>query len=248
MKFILLTAVFFCLPSFLIAQAGLGKLDHNGKNSTKPTVQKSIVPQGAKKAWHFVLPGGSCEREDCGSDRERSQLIQSRPDNVTGQAYRYSFLFFLPQNFSDVSPANTMLWEVKPFGSGKPSILVEIINKRLKFSMSDPSTSQKDKMRPEKPKIIKVLGGIPRGKWTEMVIDIHWSSQNDGVLIVYHNGKKVVQYKGANTESGVRKQAVMFGIYRSFISRYTARNGVRTTPMQEAFFANVNRQLISFGN
>ncbi len=245
-KSIALACTLFFLGTSLYAQEGLGRLDHNGLNKLKPKFQTSVTPVNAKKALHFVLPGGSCSKDDCGTDRERSQMLQSRPDNIKGQSYRYSFSFFLPAEFPDIYPANTMLWEVKPFGNGKPSIMVEIVDSHLQFTMSNPRVSQRDKMNPDKPAIMKNMGRIPREKWTEMIIDVRWSDQKDGILTVYQNGQKIVDYRGANQEAKVLKQAVMFGIYRSFISRYKKQTGNAILPTQQAYFANVKRQEIRF--
>ena len=239
-------SLFLLLPTFAFAQSGLGRLDHNGLRQLAPEVQSEVVPSDAAEAWHFVLPGDSCEREDCGSDRERTQLLQSRPDNNAGDSYRYAFSFYLPNDFPDVYPANTLLWEVKPFGSGKPSIMVEIVERQLQFTMSNPGVSQRDKMNPERPSIMQSMGRIPAGRWTDVVIDVRWSAGADGILQVYQDGRRIVNYNGPNMESGVRSQAVMFGIYRSFISRFVSSTGASTAPTQEAYFANVTRQRIRF--
>ncbi|WP_164744699.1 heparin lyase I family protein [Nioella ostreopsis] len=246
MRFLSIVILGIVLPGIALAQAGLGRLDHNGINQLRPAMQSAIVPPGASEAWHFILPGGSCEREDCRSDRERTQMIQSRPDNNAGEAYRYTFSFYLPDDFPDVTPANTMLWEVKPFGPGKPSIAVEIVDGHLQFTMSNPGISQTDLMNPERPSIMQHMGSIPRGRWTDVMIDVRWSSGEDGILRVYQNGRLIVNHTGPNMEAGVQRQAVMFGLYRSFISRFTIRTGQPQAPTQEAYFANVVRQRISF--
>jgi hypothetical protein len=75
---------------------------------------------------------------------------------------------------------------------------------------------------------------------------VRWSDQKDGILTVYQNGQKIVDYRGANQEAKVLKQAVMFGIYRSFISRYKKQTGNAILPTQQAYFANVKRQEIRF--
>ena len=222
--------------------AGLGRLDFTGANGNAPRVQSDIIPPNGDVAWHFMLPGGACHAEDCNTDRERAQLIQSRPDNITGRSYIYTFSFFLPQDFADVSPTNTMLWEVKPFGPAKPSIAIEIVDSRLQFVMSNPGVSQQDKMNPERPSIIRSMGSIPRGRWTEVEVEVLWSADTDGQLTVTQNGNVIVNHAGPNVEAGVQRQAVMFGLYRSFLSRYIERTGQNTLPTQEAYFGLVARE------
>lgn len=247
MKFSLYALIWLLtIPTIAIAQSGLGQLDHNGLRQLAPKLQSAVVPADTAQAWHFILPGGSCARADCRSDRERTQLLQNRPDNTAGESYRYAFSFYLPNDFPDVYPANTLLWEVKPFGSGKPSIMVEIVERQLQFTMSNPGVTQQDMMNPERPSIMQTMGRIPAGRWTDVIIDVRWSAGADGILRVYQNGRQIVNYTGPNMESGVRNQAVMFGIYRSFISRFLSRTGASTVPTQEVYFANVTRQRIRF--
>ena len=53
-------------------------------------------------------------------------MIQSRPDNNAGEAYRYTFSFYLPDDFPDVTPANTMLWIFEEFkGTGNMELRLD---------------------------------------------------------------------------------------------------------------------------
>jgi hypothetical protein len=226
------------------AQEGLGQLDFTGKRENRPVLPDNLAHPSGARATCFSLPGNSCNRDDCGSDRERAQLLQSKPDNREGEAYRYSVSFFLPSDFVDVSPTNLMLWEVKPKGSGKPSASFGIIDGHLQFDLSNPVVTQADKMNPEKPLIIKRLGAIPRGRWTEIIIDAKWSRGDDGILRVYHNGRSVIDHRGPNIDSNSTRQQVMYGLYRSFVSRYLSSTGQSQMPLQQACFANVLRQRI----
>lgn len=232
-------------PLAVAAQDGLGKLDYTGKRGNRPVVQKSLTHPNGAKATCFSLPGNSCNADDCRTDRERAQLLQRKPDNLEGQAYRYAFSMYLPANFEDVRPANLILWEVKPRGNGKPSAVVEIVRGRLQFSLSDPGQTQANKMTPLKPTIIKSLGSIPRGRWAEFIVEAKWSRGSDGKLRVYHNGRLVVQHNGPNIDSNSSRQQVMYGLYRSFISRYFKATGRSEMPLQQACFANVARQRVN---
>lgn len=245
MRTSIFSLLFICLTPFTVdAQEGLGRLDFTGKRENRPVAQDNLVHPSGARATCFSLPGNSCNRDDCGSDRERAQLLQSKPDNREGKAYRYSVSFFLPSDFVDVSPTNLMLWEVKPRGNGKPSAYFGIIDGHLQFDLSNPLVTQTDKMNPEKPLIIKRLGSIPRGRWTEIIIDAKWSRGADGILRVYHNKRLVVDHRGPNIDSNSASQQVMYGLYRSFISRYLSSTGRSQMPSQQACFANVARQRI----
>lgn len=232
------------LPCILIAQDGLGRIDYTGKKQNRPFQSKEISHPNGAAVTCFSLPGNSCNRDDCKADRERTQLLQSKPDNLEGNAYRYKFSVFLPKNFKDVRPANLILWEVKPRGSGKPSAVIEVIDGYLQFSLSNPNQTQADKLNPLKPVLIKRLGAIPRGRWSEFTLDVKWSQANDGVLRLSLNGRNVVFHEGPNIDANSKRQMVMYGLYRSFISRYLTSRGANEMPLQQACFANISRAKI----
>lgn len=237
----LLLSVF---PALAEAQAGLGSFELVGQRKNHPVAQKGFTHPNGAPVICFFLPGNSCNGDDCETDRERAQLKQRTDDNRAGESYRYSVSFYLPSDFVDVRPTNLMLWEVKPLGTGKPSAVVEIIDGYLQFSLSNPAVTQRDKMNPEKPLIIKRIGPIPRGRWTDIILDARWSRGADGVISVYHNGDRLVDYSGPNIDSNSSQQVVMYGVYRSFISRYLSAKGADAMPLQQACFANVTRQKV----
>lgn len=243
-RYLLLVALVIGFPAVAIGQTGMGAFDFSGHQQYRPVEDISLVHPDGHSVLSFTLPGGSCSRDDCQTDRERAQLVQRSQDNVEGESFRYTVSFYLPADFKDVSPANVMFWEVKPLGNGKPSAVIEIIDSRLQFSLSNPALTQADKMNPERPVIIKQLGAIPRGRWTDITIDVRWAHSEAGLLKVYHNGRLVVDHRGANIDANSRRQVVMFGIYRSFISRYLRPRSSTLMPTQQVFFANVSRQKI----
>lgn len=245
MRAALIAGLLICLsPVTAGAQEGLGQFDFTGKRENRPVLSDNVAHPGGAQAMCFSLPGDSCNRDDCDSDRERAQLLQNKPDNREGEAYRYSVSFFLPTDFVDVSPTNLMLWEVKPRGNGKPSISFGIINGNLQFDLSNPMVTQANKMKPEKPLIMKRLGAIPRGRWTEIVIEAKWSGVEDGILRVYHNGRSVIDHRGPNIDSNSKSQQLMYGLYRSFNSRYLKSTNKSQMPLQQACFANISRERI----
>lgn len=239
-----ITLVFAVSMHPALAQTGLGSMDYTGRNENRPAVQSGFTHPNGAQVTCFSLPGNSCNGPDCRTDRERSQLLQRTADNLAGESYRYGFSFFLPSDFNDVRPANLMLWEVKPSGTGKPSAVIEIIDGHLQFSLSNPGVTQADVMNPERPVVIQRLGAIPRGRWTEIQIDARWSRGSDGILRVHHNGRMVVDHRGPNIDANSARQQVMYGLYRSFISRYLNATGAAQMPLQQACFANVSRQRI----
>jgi len=243
MRFALLIGFFVAIsaPSTL-AQTGMGSFDFTGRNENRPAVQSGFTHPNGAQVTCFSLPGNSCNGPDCRSDRERAQLLQRTSDNLAGESYRYAFSFYLPSDFIDVRPANLILWEVKPSGTGKPSAVIEIIDGHLQFSLSNPGVTQADLMNPERPIIIRRLGAIPRGRWSEIQIDVRWSHGPDGILRVSYNGRMVVDHRGPNIDANSARQQVMYGLYRSFISRYLTAAGVAQMPLQQACFANVSRQ------
>ena len=228
-------------PAASFAQAGLGGLDVNAPRQARPGRVSNIEHPSGTTVWYFELPGGACHGPDCRTDRERTQLMQSRADNVVGQGYRYTFSVMIPSDVPDVDPTNLLLWEIKPMGPGKPSVTFELRGNAIDFVLSDPRAVQGSPMRPLQPAVIDRVTSSARGRWLDFVVDARWARDASGFIDVYLDGGRVVSHRGPNIDANSDRQAVMFGLYRSFISRYKERHGVARLPTQRALFANVGR-------
>lgn len=227
-----------------IAQQGLGRFDTDTVRQNRPVATKAIRHSSGTKVWLFRLPGGACRKVDCTSDRERSELIQNKRDNKEGQRYLYTFSVFIPKKTPDVSPTNLIIWQIKPKGGGKPSVTIEVVHNQVRFVLHNPNALQTNKMAPLKPVVIKTVTTKARGHWLDFELDALWSRGSSGHLTLRLAGAVVAQHRGRNIDENSTKQGVRFGLYRSFISRYMKRKGVRVLPLQTAYFANISRRKI----
>lgn len=222
-------------------QAGLGGLDADSVRSNRPQRVANVTHPSGAPVWHFQLPGGACRNPDCRNDRERSELIQSTPDNHAGRAYRYTFSVYLRPDMPSVSPTNLTVWQIKPHGSGKPSLSIEVQHNEVFAILSDPSRVQGDPMNPLQPAVIRRVTSQARGHWLDFVLDARWSRGADGFLRLALDGREVLRHSGPNIDSNSERQRVRFGLYRSFLSRYKQRTGAAALPTQTALFSNVTR-------
>jgi hypothetical protein len=64
-------------------------------------------------------------------------------------------------------------------------------------------------------KTITILGNYDKGKWTDMVFHVKWSSGTDGLIEIWKNGVKIMSKTGANVNAGILTGAYMrTGIYK----------------------------------
>ena len=226
------------------AQQGLGRFDLDTVRQNRPVATKEITHASGTKVWLFRLPGGACRKEDCHSDRERSELIQNQPDNKEGRRYLYTFSVFIPNSVPDVTPTNLIIWQLKPQGSGKPSVTIEVVHNQIRFVLHNPNALQTNKMAPLKPIVIKTVTSSARGRWLDFELDALWARGANGHLTFRLNGTVVAQHHGRNIDDNSTKQRVRFGLYRSFISRYMKWAAVGELPLQTVYFANITRRRI----
>jgi len=226
------------------AQEGLGRLDADSVRANRPQRAANIEHPSGEPVWYFQLPGGACRNPDCQNDRERSELIQSSADNLIGTEYRYTFSVYFPPDMPDVSPTNLIFWQIKPHGSGKPSVTMELVGNTINFVLSDPTQVQGDPMNPLRPAVIRTVTTSARGQWLDFVLDARWSMSGDGYIRLSLDGRQVVSHTGPNVDANSSRQRVRFGLYRSFLSRYMQARGVGELPLQTALFSNITRSII----
>jgi hypothetical protein len=166
-------------------------------------------------------------------DRERSELSEREPQTPLGVEQWYSFSFFLPFDFPAIYPVKTALGQFHQRGAKSPPLMFQYgIPKGYKepsYYLDLNATN---------------LGHFPliseetlRGRWHDVLVNAVWSNGDDGLLVVWVDDVLKYQLKGKNT-LGSGSIYFKYGIYRSFVSRYT---GVGKVPSQIAYFDEVKR-------
>jgi Polysaccharide lyase len=68
-------------------------------------------------------------------------------------------------------------------------------------------------------KINRDVGLVTKGAWVDWVIHVKWHYNSTGLLEVWKNGTKVVNYSGPNTYNDKTQIALCFGIYKSWYAQ-----------------------------
>ena len=78
-----------------------------------------------------------------------------------------------------------------------------------------------------------------RGRWHRIEVHARWSRDADGFMRVWVDGEAKVDHAGPTMDA----ETVYFkyGVYRSFLSRYTTARNADAVPTQIAYYANVRR-------
>jgi hypothetical protein len=84
----------------------------------------------------------------------------------------------------------------------------------------------------------KVLwtGPVEIGQWTDWIFRVHWSYRDDGIVQVWRNNEKVVDYNGPNAFNDFVGPYLKLGVY---VPLWGRRDIVPTTSSRLAFFDSI---------
>ena len=179
----------------------------------------SPVREGGPAIRVHVSPG-QCAGTDCENDRERAELEDTfRPKS--GEEVWYAFSVFVPDDFKDVFPTKTTISQWKDRGPPPAQINLDAGHGRIRQYNGRKDVAEIDHMR---------------GRWTDFLINANWTDDG-GYLHVWVDGDHRYGFVGptfrADHDFG---PPFRLGVYRSFLSRYMAVNGVDEVPAQTLFF------------
>ena len=208
------------------------------KARVKHAVQRVRLPDGAR-AERFELRNGDCTGTDCSRDRERVEFTQQKPPR-TGTEFWVAYSVMLDRSWPNLGPRmNTKIgqWHLPKYkGKGQgPTLLMEVNDRCLIVSVKDPNFADDDPMKPAPNLAWDCIA--PRsqliGKWNRIMVNGVWSTESEGFLKIYLNGKLMWSHAGRTINRDL-KPYFRYGIYRSFISRCSGGCGT-----QIAYFKNV---------
>lgn len=171
--------------------------------------------RAGKHAVKFTLKKGDPEV----ARKPRAEL---RKGTVPANSERwYGFSNYLPKDWvNDPSYEITAQFPSKPDSSledgRSPALTLAVYEDKWRVSNRwDPKQITKNRNpRPEGGSKGWSLGEIEKGKWTDWVFHVKWSSQSDGLLEVWKDGKLVVRKTGPNTYNDKRGPYLKLGIYK----------------------------------
>lgn len=225
-KFYLINFVFLLLSGCVAGEYNGPPMDVSRDNSLvlpHSVTTSSEVARVGDTSQRFELRGSDCKGTDCEMDRRRFELIQTTSnDSSVGDEVWYGWSMYLPTDFADISPSNTLLGQVK---------LVRWRSQLFNIGINESTLVVDYRPRGAQDSIwcrAAPLSQI-RGKWTDIVIYANLNYDNptgQPMFQAWINGRLVcssiaplitremVEY--TQTERIYFK----YGIYNSYVSRW----------------------------
>lgn len=173
-----------------------------------------------RKSERFDVRPGDCGAtrgrwSDCENDRERSEMTSGHDLlYYSGDEYWYRWSLFIPKHHTNLWKVKVSYAEFFAKGCGPTfQILEAIYGRGPELVLHFPYSNRYPNARVSYPLTTDYVG-----KWLDLVINVKWSSGNDGELKIWVNNDQKMDYKGKTTHC---HEGVYFkyGVYRSFVSR-----------------------------
>ncbi|OWY64767.1 hypothetical protein B7486_45510 [cyanobacterium TDX16] len=179
--------------------------------------------RAGKQAVKFLL-----KKEDTridGVKRAELRLGEVPPDSEIW----YGFSVFLPSDYQqDPSSEIIAQWHDLPdknLGETWKSPALSLSTKDGRFILNRKWDSKRVTVVPEGKETID-LGLYQTGKWTDFVFHVKWSSNSNGRLKVWQDGKLVVRRNGPNNYNDARGPYLKIGIYKGDWKNYPDKSTV----------------------
>lgn len=219
----------------IVTSFGLPSLSHAQRSQAKGF--GSFAMQSAKKdysyqrvrfqdgtrAERFEVRAGDCPRDtgDCASDRERVEFSQRGKRQPNGSQQWVAWSVYIPSDFPKQGRRMyTKLGQFHQEGNGGPRLLFELSDRSFFMNMKSPHVLDDDPMNPTGDfEFIDIASRSQMlGKWTRIMVNVRWSTGDDGFVHLFRNGKRIWSYAGPTTNTS-KPQYFKYGLYRSFVSR-----------------------------
>lgn len=202
------------------------------------------------KSERFEVQPGDCssatdgEWDDCAKGRERAELWANNVKHKQDEVSWYRWSMFLPESHESIFPAYNTFGQFKHKGKQGTQCGYGILysfteangdlnlayRKRIddvKYgSVSDNSPYGKTKVSDFATDLL-IPSDELAGKWHDIVVNIHWSQNNDGALRVWIGGNQAVDLAGSTMRPGCPVAYFKYGIYRTWLHKST---NAKTTP------------------
>jgi hypothetical protein len=174
----------------------------------------------------FEVRHGDCYDLDCTDDRRRVEYQQPNDasNRYVGRTVWYGWSIYLPTDFRELTPTNTILGQVQMHGWRAPQWHFNARDGALLFGIND-----------ERRECRAASLANMRGRWTDIVVMTHYSTERTGdeTIGVWVNGRKACSSSQPMlTDDMLRTSPTnalrfKYGIYNSYISRWLQRNATR---------------------
>ena len=194
------------------------------------------------KSLRFEVRHGDCKGtpwwDDCSTDRERVERVESYRHNV-GE-YWYAWSLYLPEDFPSIYPVLVILGQFKGWELALPAFTFDIAG-TFGGGYYRPIHYRTRGVKSTDPLPVSAM----RGRWTDVLIHANWTKGDHGWLRMYVNGKTEPTYHYSGFTSPREPHGGIyfkFGIYRAFVSRrFVSNPKAGDTPTQIVYYDDVRK-------
>lgn len=202
--------------------------DHARK--TYSSTESNEQARSGKTSQRIEVRHGDCYDWDCQNDRRRVEFQQRNQDTnqYIGRTVWYGWSIFLPNDFADLTPTQTLIGQVQMHGWGTPLWNFNIRDGQMIIEAN--ATDGKD--------FICNVASLQeiRGRWTDIVVKANYSLKNEGgyVFEAWANDKIVCsREKPLITQQMINEAKssslrFKYGIYNGYVSRWLKKNATRS--------------------
>ena len=220
-----------CLPTSQDGLSGVVVSSSAVRTPYSMTISTEQARVG-ETSQRFEVRHGDCYDWDCQNDRRRVEYQQPNEasNRYVGRTVWYGWSVYLPADFRDLSPANTLLGQVQLHGWRAPQWNFHIRNGSLLFGIND---------EPHDCRATSLAN--MRGRWTDVVVMTHFSTERTGdeTIGVWINGRKACTWnQPVLTDEMLRASSTKalrfkYGLYNSYISRWFQANATKSVQTSE---------------
>lgn len=190
----------------------------NDRSHATSVVREPV--RAGRHAQRFELRPGDCGQQqgwsDCLQDRERIEFSQRPPYIALNTTHWFSWSLMLDHGWQDITPVTTTLGQFHHRDSLRPALL--FVQRDGHYQLRIESAAHQHRERIFNLKPIDAM----RAAWTDIVVEVRFSSDHTGRIRVWVDGGLTVAVNGPTT---LETTPVFFkyGIYRSYVSRRPLR-------------------------
>jgi hypothetical protein len=215
MKHLLLIAVAAIFLNACIESINLKKsLPANFKSHGYAEVDKADghPVRSGDSSRRFEVRSGDCSWSegwsDCDNDRERHEL---KSNTMADGKYWFHWSIFLPEDYPVIFPVKVALGQ---FHQERGHVVWLFQNKDGGYEIDNQVVGRSIEN-------VSVLSDAEmRGKWSDILVHVNWTDEQDGFFRVYVNGETQARYSWIGpTKTKGKMVFYKVGIYRSYLSR-----------------------------
>ena len=253
MKRIIILTIIILIPNISFSSDIIVKKTTNHHLTAKPTKNhfmiEDIIVRAGQKSQKFILPHGSCHKQDCkwsAQRTERELKIYHKSKKKPGKPIYYAWSIFFPNEF-DISWAGSkmLIGQVKMKGVGMPV-----------FEMHTRGAGLHIRLYQSLMKAKLYCGNIKKGEWTDIIIKTDYAKEKsedkkykffetwiNGKYIdaCSHNyplvKKKTFKESASNMGNSAGRFTFRYGIYRPNVGLWLNRSN-KNKPEKIKFFVD----------